>query len=77
MIEHDCRSITGRNLRKLNMEAIAVQYINNIPYKDVRTEDTWKINFVKELMDIKSGKLNMAILTHEELKVIAEYVCCI
>lgn len=63
IIEHDCRSITGRNLRKLNMEAIdVVQYINDKPYKDVRTEDTWKINFMKEIMDIKSGKINMTIL---------------
>ena len=77
MIEHDCRSNTGRNLRKLFIEADeAAQDIASTDYKDVCTEDIWKVNFVKEIVEIKAGRLKMTTLSFNELNVIAEYVCC-
>ena len=54
-IEHDCRSNTGRNLRQLSIQTSnADQDITDMPYRKLQIEDKWKINFEKELIDIKS-----------------------
>ena len=68
-IEFDCRSVTGRNLRRLQTDKMLCEKYN------LEKNDRWKINFVKEMMDIKSGK-KRCNLSFKEIDAILENVCC-
>ena len=68
-IEFDCRSITGRNLRRLQTDKMLCEKYN------LEKNDRWKINFVKEMIDIKSGK-KRCNLSFKEIDAILENVCC-
>ena len=39
-------------------------------------KDKWKVEFAKELVDVRSGKLFVDDILNEHLNDIVEYVCC-
>jgi hypothetical protein len=47
----------------------------DIEYHKIENSDEWKINFVKELVNIKQEELNVAGMVSEELDEIIEYLC--
>ncbi len=76
-IEHDCRSRTGRNLRRRNIETTNGHgtKVDKV-YADVSEEDQWRINIAKEIIGIKFRNLIVPSLSPEELDDIMEFVCC-
>ena len=75
-VENDCRSNTGRNIRRLDHEDMNEQMTPISDKYKVSPNDKWKINFAREMIDIKSGKLYMNVLSREEIDDMIDYVCC-
>ena len=76
-IEHDCRSTTGGNIRRLEIEASKLnEEKSDLSYVSIPYGSEWKIQFAKELVDIKAKNLVVQYFTQEEIENIAEYVCC-
>ena len=73
-IENDCRSTTGRNLRKLKLETKQGK-INDQPYAEIDVNDAWKIPLARDIVDIKSDKLTINDMSTKELEAI-EYLVC-
>ena len=76
-IKNDCRSTTGRNLRKLKLEGNESNQhkIYDTPYVDIPKDDGWKIPMAREIMNIKSGKLKVEMMSRDEVDQIGEFVC--
>ena len=81
VIKHDCRSTTGRNLRKLmllqrkpTIEEITIDQLTKSTYMEIPTGDEWKINLVKELLHIKNGHLDIENLNKAEATIILQNI---
>jgi hypothetical protein len=72
-IEHDCRSTTGRNIRKLQLTESDK---SDSPYVPVPEADKWKLTFAEELLKIKTGALIVEGVTQEEIHELTKIVCC-
>ena len=66
IVEYDCRSTTGRNIRKLRLTELNANNPDP-PYMPVPEDDKWKISFAEELMNINEGALIVEGLTKEEI----------
>ena len=61
LVEMDCRSNTGKNLRKLSKitdkhhNRIGRSELQSLEYKEVPANEKWKIMMAKELIDVKAG----------------------
>lgn len=83
-VQHDCRSITGRNLRKIMLSTNHDVYnkadfefdSKNIPYYKLPDCESWRIVLAKEILSAKSGALTVANFEKEELDIILGTVCC-
>ena len=79
-IEHDCRSTTGRNIRKLKLQLDdfdqrrIIEFCNK-PYIEVPIGDEWKLNMAKEIINIKSDTLIVNGISQKELDDICAYIC--
>ena len=51
-----------------------LKYVD-IPYYEVPEDEKWKIEFVKELLEIKHGDTNLPGWEQEELDYILNYLC--
>ena len=78
-IENDCRSTTGRNIRKLCLEykvsKLADIDINENQYKEIPEGDDWKIGMVDEINNLKNGCLEIVEFTVEEVDEICKFIC--
>ena len=82
MIRHDTRSTTGYNLRniklllgKLSIDDIKLKDIDNFEYASVLPGNQWRVNMVKEIIDVPADKLNVENFSREELDEMMEYLC--
>ena len=78
-IRHDCRSVTGKNIRTLKLEAKKPDNsvnIDQMPYATVPTNENWRINFAAEIIAIKVGDLALCNISYADLDVILEEICC-
>ena len=71
----DCRSNTGRNLRKLmrisgNMGIDELNLISN----EIPVGEEWKIKLAEELIEMKNGIMDVDILTSEKVNEILTYI---
>ena len=80
-IKHDCESNTGNNLRSIMIECNAVHIdkisrssIDKLIYQKIPTEDEWRLEFVKELLEIKDNQLAVD-LNRKDIDDILRYVC--
>ena len=79
-IERDCRSTTGRNIRKLKLQLDdfdqrrIIEFCNK-PYIEVPIGDEWKLNMAKEIINIKSDTLIVNGISQKELDDICAYIC--
>ena len=79
VIKNDCRSTTGRNLRKLKL--MTSNYDENDidleaePYNAINDNDMWRVGLIQEIIGLKSGDLHLENLTYEDLDAISEFVC--
>ena len=82
VIKYDTRSTTGSNLRnimlllgKVNIDDIKIRDIDNFEYAAVLLDDKWKVDMVKEIIEIRADQLNVENFSDEELDEILEYLC--
>ena len=82
LIKYDTRSTTGSNLRnimlllgKVNIDDIKIRDIDNFEYAAVLPDDKWKVDMVKEIIEIGADQLNVENFSEEELEEILEYLC--
>ena len=58
--------------KKTNVEQLGKIDANSVKYHPLREEEAWKVNLIKELIDIKFEKVTVENLTMEEIE---ETVC--
>ena len=71
-LKRDCRSRTGSNLRSLmkltgktSVDDLEVGSTRGLLYKRIPDGEDWRINFAKELIDMKSGGLQVELTRAE------------
>ena len=82
LIKGDCRSITGSNIRNINLDC-AVDQVHpfaevNIEKKDffpAPADSAWRVSLIQELINIRDGDSNATGWTKEEVKDTLEYLC--
>ena len=81
VVKNECRSNTGRNLRKL-MKAVGktciddldAKDINKLTYNEIPTGDEWKIDMAREIIEVKNGGLIVDIMSPNEIDEILVHV---
>ena len=81
--EHDSRSITGSNLRKLmllcdksSISDIHSSDIDILSYREIPQEEAWRIETIKELIEIKTDPDNLLPnFPKEEIEEILSLLC--
>ena len=81
-IKNDARSTTGLNLRNMmllfkknNIDDVVEKDIIEYTYAPVEEKDEWKIQMVKELIDVKNDEVQIENITKEEADLIIEFLC--
>ena len=74
IVERDCRSTTGRNLRKImlllnktNIKNISKDDLTKLQYHPAPPGDEWKIQLAKELIKVKNNELIVENLNTAEM----------
>jgi hypothetical protein len=80
-IKSDVRSTSGRNLRKillltgkLNVQTLNLNDYKSVKYHQLGDAETWKVSHLKELIDIKFGKLQIENFVPEEIEDMINFV---
>ena len=79
---HDVRSVTGSNYRNI-MLLLGKSSVDSVKYEDTAqlkyhlldNEDLWKVNTIKEIIDIKSGVLDLPGFQMDEVEAIMNNLC--
>ena len=79
LVEMDCRSNTGRNLRKLSKitnkhNRIGRSELQSLEYKEVPATEKWKILMAKELIDVKAGLTCVPSWSSKEIDEILNFI---
>ena len=81
-IRKDTQSVTGYNLRKIlllgnkgDVDLLNPIDANEIKYYPVPEAEKWRIGFVKELTDIKFGRMTLDGFTTEEINDLLHIIC--
>ena len=69
MISNDCRGTTGRNMRCI------MQEYGKLLYQPVPFTEKWKIEFAKELINIRDFKTVSVNLSKEDVKGTLNHIC--
>ena len=82
IVKSDCGSVTGRNLQRIKLlvgkdsvEDLVPADCDSIKYFEMKQEDYWKLDMVREITDIKFGEAFIEGFSRDELKVILQNVC--
>ena len=76
-IERDCRSTTGRNIRSLKLQnEETTQKLFETPYVTVPEDELWRLEVISELIEVKTGKMNISTMSKDEINDIIETLCC-
>ena len=82
LVRADARSTTGSNLRKImvllgkhSIDEVKSDDIDTFEYAPVKPEDAWKIDMVKELIEVRENQASIENFTRDELEEILEHVC--
>ena len=66
LTKDDVRTITGSNLRnillltnKLHIDDLHAGLVDSIEYHQIKEEDKWRVGLLKELIDLKHGKMTL------------------
>ena len=78
----DARTTTGRNLRYLMIalgknlvETIREEDIDTMEYHTIPEDETWRIDLLKEIIEVKENEYEVHGFTNEELEEIVNFVC--
>lgn len=81
-IKYDTRSTTGKNLRRLMLVAgkSNISHLNKNDeqlrtYYKVLDENRWKVNLVKETVDVRFGCLQVENFSIDEIEEIQNFLC--
>ena len=81
-MKDDARSTTGQNLRNMmllfnknSIDEIEEKDIIEYVYAPVESHDEWKLQMIKELIDVKNKELEIENLSKEEVDHMIEYLC--
>ena len=81
-INHDVRSTTGLNLRKimlqtekLDVDSSCKEDCASLSYHPTPLEDKWKEAMVNELLEVRGNQLQVEGFETEELEMILEHLC--
>ena len=81
IVRRDCRSNTGKNLRKLmqiagktSIDDLKKGDFNDLIYNEIPEGEEWKIRLAEELIEMKNGIMDVKILTSNEIN---EILTCI
>ena len=84
MIKHDVRSTTGANLRNImrlvgkdKIEDVEKKDVEEVEYAEVKPEDTWKIDMVKEIVEVKNDELWLQNMTQDGIDYTLHFICTI
>ena len=78
---NNVKTTTGKNLAELGQLLnkhpwdLSPSDASRIEFEKVADEDIYKINFIKELIDVKHGKLEVEGFLDDELDQIVEFLC--
>ena len=82
IVKSDCGSVTGRNLQRIkhfvekaSAEDLVPADCDSIEYFEMKQEDHWKLDMVREITDSKFGEAFIEGFSRDELKVILHNVC--
>ena len=82
LIEYDTQSVTGSNLREIlllteknDVSELRPIDSQNIKYKEVPEGEEWRINLLKELIDVRTGDLKVNGFKEAEIKLIIDDIC--
>ena len=81
MIEYDTRSVTGNNLRTLMLAAgtdnikTLVSKHAEIDYFAVPVGEEYRVDFIKELIEVKNNTMEVDGFENEELDEILSFLC--
>jgi hypothetical protein len=77
----DVRFTTGSNMRTIMLmaEKNTIEELEmgevEIKYHDILESEVWRVDFIREIVDLKYGKLEVQGFTTEELDYIQDYLC--
>ena len=81
IVELDTRTTTGHNLRKLmiqtNSETVSEMLMkkSDFQYFPLDSSENWKINMLKEIIDVKHDEVSVAKIDDAELEDILVFLC--
>ena len=81
LVERNVRMTTGSNLRTIMLQAglnrLEELGVHNcdFDYNKVTEEDSWRIQFLKEILETRDGDLVVPGMDAEDLKHIMDYLC--
>ena len=81
LVEYDTQSVTGRNLReillKTQVDDVRLLKSSDVKtkYRDIPKQEEYRVDVIKEIVDIKNGQLDIQGFDTNELDQILEYVC--
>ena len=80
--KRDARSVTGRNYReimillgKTSIENVRKGDGENVEYFKIREADTWRVEMIEELINLKHQALDIENFSGEELDYMLTYIC--
>ena len=79
----DVRTVTGQNLRnillltnKLHVDQLDPSLVNTLEYHKVEEQDVWRVNLVKEILDLQHGDLVLPDgWSEDELEMMLNLAC--
>ena len=78
----DVRSVTGRNFReimllvgKTSVESVTKADGNKVEYFPLKQSDKWRVEFIKEIIEIKNKTFDIDNFQKEELQTILTELC--
>ena len=78
IVKKDVRSITGSNIRRIMLlqEKNSIEHLKheNVEYHSVPESKKWRIDFLKELLKVKFGEVEVSGFEKNELEEIINYL---
>ena len=79
-VKYDCQSTTGRNLRRLMVQyeldtihELGAEATNGKQYATLPEGESWRVDIVKEIVEINQGLLIVTNFTRNELRDILDF----
>ena len=77
----DVRSVTGSNLRNLRIRVGKTRveditpFDSKVPFKEIPDGQEWRVNAVKELIEVQNEKLEVNGFESEEIETMLTWIC--